>query len=190
MCSRTFGGTNCKKKDKLKCHIGFVHYGQKIKEEIERLFEGNKCTVCMKDLVKMENKRKHLIFNHSKYVDEILSLTNETMKASNIVTKNIANETKYEKKEDENRPYDVRLVPISELRNQTQVFAVQQDITSKIQLTNITEKWDNLKINNLKKLENIFKQQHESFTKVEVTNETEYDNVNKRNNDKSTHFCK
>ena len=81
MCSKTFGGTilnnvirhQTNTKDRLKNHIGFVHFGQKIKKEIERLFEGNKCTVCMKDFVNFENKGKHLIYNHIKYVEEIQS---------------------------------------------------------------------------------------------------------------------
>ena len=116
MCSKTFGGSQ--KKDKLKSHIGNVHYGRKIKEEIERLFEGNKCTVCMKDVVEIVNKKRHLVYNHSKYVQEIQSATNEAMKARDIVTKNIVNETNCEKKEGDVRPSDLRLVPLAELTEQ------------------------------------------------------------------------
>ena len=115
ICYKTYEVT--RQKTKLKCHIGFVHYSRQTKEDIERLFEGNKCTVCMKDCVEIVNKGKHIILKHCKYVEDILSATNEAMKANDIVT----NETNCKKTKDEYRASDLRLVPIYKLTEQTMV---------------------------------------------------------------------
>ena len=74
-CERTFVGSLSKLKDKLKCHIGNIHFTQEMQEEISVFFNNDhKCKECGKSYHKENMKRKHLTFNHSYLVEQIINL--------------------------------------------------------------------------------------------------------------------
>ena len=77
-CPRRFSGSASKMRDKLKCHIGYVHYQKDILNEVKKYFNNSdSCKECGKRLSTIASKKKHLIFNHSKYVEEIKSIASE-----------------------------------------------------------------------------------------------------------------
>jgi len=72
-CERTFVGSLSKLKDKLKCHIGNIHFCQEMEKEISVFFnKDHKCKECGKTYHQDHMKRKHLTFNHSYLVEEIM----------------------------------------------------------------------------------------------------------------------
>ena len=72
-CERRFVGSRSKLKDKLKCHIGNIHFNREMKHEISIFFDSNnKCKRCGKFYHQDNMKRKHLTFNHSYLVDKIM----------------------------------------------------------------------------------------------------------------------
>ena len=72
-CERRFVGSRSKLKDKLKCHIGNIHFNREMKQEISIFFDSNnKCKRCGKFYHQDSMKRKHLTFNHSYLVDKIM----------------------------------------------------------------------------------------------------------------------
>ena len=75
--SRTFTGV--KFKDTLKCHIGSIHFNKEILAEIDVYFTSSNCRDCGKVYTNNSQKKKHLIFNHTKYVDEVMKLVNQAV---------------------------------------------------------------------------------------------------------------
>ena len=75
-CSYQKSGVVGRIKDGLRNHIGNRHYGKELAEEARRYFIGNsnKCTECGKTATQ---PKKHILFNHTKYVDEVLMIVNE-----------------------------------------------------------------------------------------------------------------
>lgn len=59
-------------KDMLRCHIGLVHYGKELSDEVGSKYDGNKCKACGKISKDNSNKKKHMLFHHTKYVDLVL----------------------------------------------------------------------------------------------------------------------
>ena len=85
-CSRLF--TGAKVKDSLKCHIGRMHFNQEIQDLVDREYfvDSNKCKYCGKLFSNQSTKRKHLVFNHTKYVQEIMNLVNKAVERSKDMT--------------------------------------------------------------------------------------------------------
>ena len=84
MCNREFSGTFGRLKDKLKCHIGMLHYHNEIVSQYEEFYgNSNTCLKCGKNFDNLSNsykenaRKKHLVFNHSKYAREILKIVVE-----------------------------------------------------------------------------------------------------------------
>ena len=72
-CERRFVGSRSKLKDKLKCHIGNIHFSQEMQKEISIFFDDrNNCLKCGKFYHRGNMKRKHLTFNHSYLVERIM----------------------------------------------------------------------------------------------------------------------
>jgi len=74
-CPRVFTGTQGRLKDMLRCHLGSIHFQDEILGEVKKYFGNSvKCRVCNKVFQNATTKKKHLTFNHTKLVDEILSI--------------------------------------------------------------------------------------------------------------------
>ena len=72
-CGRQFSGCLSKLKDKLKCHIGNIHFSQEMQKEISVFFNNDhECKECGKSYHQEHMKRKHLTFNHSYLVEQIM----------------------------------------------------------------------------------------------------------------------
>ena len=79
-CQRKFVGCRSKLKDKLKCHIGNIHFSQEMEEEISVFFNtDHKCKECGKYYHQESMKRKHLTFNHSYLVEQIMAQVYESL---------------------------------------------------------------------------------------------------------------
>ena len=78
-CSRSFTGAKAKVKDSLKCHIGLIHFNKEIQNLVDREYfvNSNNCKECGKLFSNKSLKRKHLVFNHTKYVKEVMDLVNK-----------------------------------------------------------------------------------------------------------------
>jgi len=84
MCDREFSGTFGRLKDKLKCHIGMLHYHNEMLSQYDEFYgNSNTCLKCGKNFDNLSNsykenaRKKHLVFNHSKYAREILKIVVE-----------------------------------------------------------------------------------------------------------------
>jgi len=74
-CPRIFTGTLGRLRDMLRCHLGNIHYQKEISVEVKNYFgNGVKCNACNKVFQNATSKKKHLTFNHTKFVDKILSI--------------------------------------------------------------------------------------------------------------------
>merc|ERR1719427_1439641 len=74
-CPRVFTGTLGRLKDMLRCHLGNIHFQNEISVEVKNYFgNGVKCNECKKVFQSATTKKKHLKFNHTKFVDKILSI--------------------------------------------------------------------------------------------------------------------
>ena len=72
-CERPFVGSLSKLKDKLKCHIGNIHFSHQMEKEILVFFNNaHQCKECGKSYHQEHMKRKHLTFNHSYLVEQIM----------------------------------------------------------------------------------------------------------------------
>ena len=150
------------------------HYDQEIKEEIERLFEGNKCTVCMKDFVKLGNRRQHIIYKHSEYVEEIKSAANAAMTSNNVVTKNCVNEINCKKKHYESSLSELRLVPISNLTKQINLSRFQEELFAMQDILDDKEANEDMETN---QIQTIFKKYLERGRRNEGRKEIKEDMV-------------
>ena len=68
-CPKLFDGSLLK--NRLRCHIGNVHYGRELRNEVKLHFKENKCQRCKKYCKTETVKSRHLLFKHTKYVDII-----------------------------------------------------------------------------------------------------------------------
>ena len=76
-CSRIFSGTQGRVRDMLRNHLGNMHFQSELSIEVKNYFgNGSKCNACNKIIQNPSMKKKHLIFNHSKIVNVILSIVN------------------------------------------------------------------------------------------------------------------
>ena len=76
-CPRTFSGT--KVKDLLKCHVGLIHFHNEVVSEIQTYFNNsNNCRDCGKVYTTQSSRKKHLVFNHSKYVQQVMTVVNQS----------------------------------------------------------------------------------------------------------------
>ena len=79
-CERTFVGSLSKLKDKLKCHIGNIHFSHQMEKEISVFFNNDhQCKECGKSYHQEHMKRKHLTFNHSYLVEQIMAQVYESL---------------------------------------------------------------------------------------------------------------
>jgi len=67
-------------KDMLRCHIGLVHYGKDLADKARSEHDGNKCKACGKISKDNTNKKKHMLFHHTKYVDLVLKEVEHAIK--------------------------------------------------------------------------------------------------------------
>jgi len=84
-CPRKFSGSVSRLMDMLKCHIGHIHFKNELMSEIKTYFPNStkECNVCKKifnGINGISTMRKHLVFNHSKYVEIIKSLAVKAIK--------------------------------------------------------------------------------------------------------------
>lgn len=91
-CLRIFTGTGAKIKEKLICHIGLIHFFKEIQDLVDREYfiGSSNCKDCGKLLPSKSMKKKHLVFNHTKYVTKIINLVNKVIESSNRNQYNIA----------------------------------------------------------------------------------------------------
>ena len=75
-CPKIFEGNSLKYC--LRVHIGLMHYINELQNEVKLYFKDHKCQKCNKILNVDTQKRKHLFFNHTKYVEIVM---NEAKKA-------------------------------------------------------------------------------------------------------------
>ena len=81
-CEKEFYGTISKLKDKLKCHIGPVHYREQLQQEVDNFFgKNNVCKACGKITSNGRLQRKHLLFNHTRLCVEVLELVKDNLKS-------------------------------------------------------------------------------------------------------------
>jgi hypothetical protein len=88
-CAQEFNGKNLRLRDALRCHIGNMHFRKELMAEWKRLFHENKCKECGKFYKDKTPARKHLLFNHTKYVKEVLDLTLKTISGRDIRPKEL-----------------------------------------------------------------------------------------------------
>merc|ERR1712129_682053 len=67
-------------KDMLRCHIGLVHGGKDLADKARSEYDGNKCKACGKISKDNTNKKKHMLFHHTKYVDLVLKEVEHAIK--------------------------------------------------------------------------------------------------------------
>jgi hypothetical protein len=116
-CPKTFSGSsNTKLKDRLRCHVGGVHYGNELRTEVKSYFKGNQCQKCNylpTDKNTNTKKMKHLFFSHTKYVEIVM---NETMKA--LEEKSMARDVS---RGPTNSPDKVTIAPNSKIRSPSKI---------------------------------------------------------------------
>ena len=77
-CPRTFSGP--KVKDLLKCHVGLIHFHNEVVSEIQTYFNNsNNCRDCGKVYTNQSSRKKHLVFNHTKYVQQVMTVVNQSL---------------------------------------------------------------------------------------------------------------
>ena len=73
-CPKTYLGNSMSNlRDNLKNHIAAVHYGEELMLEAARYYIGNKCKECGHVGKSNALKKKHMLYNHTKYVERISS---------------------------------------------------------------------------------------------------------------------
>ena len=80
-CPRTFAMRAAKLKDNLRCHIGMIHYGQELLAEVDKFYKAGKCKECGRDGKDNAQKKKHMLFHHTEYVAEVLSVVDKAIKS-------------------------------------------------------------------------------------------------------------
>ena len=71
-----------KKRDQLLSHIGIIHFHNEMLQEINHFFgNSNNCKDCGKVFTNQTLRKKHLVSNHSKYVEEIKKLVDQAFEA-------------------------------------------------------------------------------------------------------------
>jgi len=66
-------------RDKMRNHIGSIHFANQLLAERKRLFQNNVCSVCKKQFKDVSGQTRHLMYNHSNYVQEITAETEKTI---------------------------------------------------------------------------------------------------------------
>ena len=85
-CSRQFTGAKIKYLEELlKSHIGLIHFNKELLNLIEREYfvNSNNCKGCGKFFSTKTQMKKHLVLNHTKYVNEAMKLVNKAIEKSN-----------------------------------------------------------------------------------------------------------
>ena len=80
-CPRMFAMSAAKLKDNLRCHIGMIHYGQQLLDEVEKFYKADKCKECGHAGKHNAQKKKHMLFHHTEYVAEVLSVVDKAIKS-------------------------------------------------------------------------------------------------------------
>jgi hypothetical protein len=98
-CPHKFIGTKSKLRDRLRCHIGMVHYGRELTAEVKRLFtnditwvnEDIPCKECGK-AYKKNAAKKHLLYNHTQYKTQVFDETLKSIAEQTIESKPLPKE--------------------------------------------------------------------------------------------------
>ena len=78
-CPQKFSGAPTKVADLLKAHLGNIHFHNQLTEEIKKIFVHKKCNICKEDINGgVSGRKKHLLFSHSLFLDEIQLLIKST----------------------------------------------------------------------------------------------------------------
>ena len=82
-CPQKFSGLQTKVTGLLRAHIGNIHFHNHLTEEIKKIFVHKKCNLCKEDINGgVSGRKKHLLFSHSLFVDEIQALMNTTFQGT------------------------------------------------------------------------------------------------------------
>ena len=80
-CPRRFNTGGPRLKDNLKCHIGNIHFSDRLLAEAAIYYISDKCKECGHNGKNNALKKKHMMFNHTKYVTEIITIVENAMKS-------------------------------------------------------------------------------------------------------------
>ena len=80
-CPRRFITSGNRQKDNLRCHIGNIHFSDRLLADAATYYISNKCKECGHNGKSNALKKKHMLFHHTKYVSEIISITENAIKS-------------------------------------------------------------------------------------------------------------